>query len=68
VSTDPDPHPDQLLRALSSLEGASAWLRHAEAELLTAARGAGLTWREIAGALDLGSPQAAAQRAGRRPW
>ena len=47
---------------LRLLASARAELDQVEAGLLFAARGAGMTWPQIAGALDLGSAQAAQQR------
>jgi hypothetical protein len=67
VVADPSAHPDRLLGAIAMLASARECLEDAEADLVTRARAAGLTWREIAAAMSLGSPQAAAQRAHRRP-
>src|SRR4029453_9506703 len=47
---------------LRLLASARAELDQVEAGLLFAARGAGMTWPQIADALDLGSAQAAQQR------
>ncbi|GAB3254302.1 hypothetical protein [Kineosporia babensis] len=59
----PDPH---LLEAgLRLLASARAELDQCEAGLLFAARAEGMTWPQIAGALDLSSPQAAQQRLSR---
>ncbi len=51
-----------VLAGLSLPEGARAELDQLEAALLFAARGAGVTWADIAEALGLGSAQAAQQR------
>lgn len=67
VMTDPSAHPDRLLGAIAMLTAARECLEEAETDLVSRARAEGLTWREIAAAMSLGSPQAAAQRAHRRP-
>lgn len=67
VVADRSAHPDRLLGAIAMLAAARECLDDAEADLVTRARAEGLTWREIAAAMSLGSPQAAAQRAHRRP-
>lgn len=51
-----------VLAGVSLLEAARAELEQLEAALLFAARGAGVTWADIAEALGLGSAQAAQQR------
>lgn len=67
VAADATAHPDRLLGAIAMLAAARECLDEAEADLVSRARAEGLTWREIATAMSLGSPQAAAQRAHRRP-
>jgi hypothetical protein len=54
--------PAVLQAGLRLLPSARAELDQAEAGLLFAARAAGMTWPQIAGALHLGSAQAAQQR------
>ena len=54
--------PAVLEAGLRLLASARAELDQVEAGLLFAARGAGMTWPQIADALDLGSAQAAQQR------
>jgi hypothetical protein len=66
VADDDAAGQDRLLGALGNLAAAHDALDAAEADLLRRAREAGVTWREIAGAMGLGSPQAASQRAHRR--
>lgn len=56
---------EALLRALGVMDEARQRLDRLEAELLDAARVSGASWREIAAALGLSSPQAAFQRASR---
>jgi hypothetical protein len=66
VAADETSGPDRVLGALGNLAAAHDALDEAEADLLRRARAAGVTWREIAAAMGLGSPQAASQRAHRR--
>lgn len=56
---------DDVMVALGRMSAARIELDQTEAALITSARGAGLSWRRIAAALGLGSPQAAEQRARR---
>jgi hypothetical protein len=57
--------PAFLEAGLRLLASARAELNQIEAGLLFAARGAGMTWPQVADALDLGSAQAAQQRLSR---
>jgi hypothetical protein len=57
--------PAVLVAGLRLLASARAELDQVEAGLLFAARGAGMTWPQVADALDLGSAQAAQQRLSR---
>ncbi|RJU00321.1 hypothetical protein D6T65_13255 [Arthrobacter frigidicola] len=57
--------PAVLAAGLRLLAAARAELDQVESGLLFAARGAGMTWPQIAEALGLGSAQAAQQRLGR---
>ncbi|GLY90171.1 DNA-binding protein [Actinoallomurus iriomotensis] len=61
----PDTAPEVLAAGLRLLASARAEFDQIEAGLLFAARGAGMTWPQIADALDLGSAQAAQQRLNR---
>jgi hypothetical protein len=65
AARESDPDPQVLAAGLRLLTSARAELDQIEAGLLFAARGAGMTWPQIAGALDLGSAQAAQQRLNR---
>lgn len=56
-------HPPATDRLLAAVDAAHEHIDLTEADLLRRARAAGLTWREIARAMGLGSPQAASQRA-----
>jgi hypothetical protein len=62
VAREPDADPEVLAAGLRLLTSARAELDQIEAGLLFAVRAAGMTWPRIAGALDLGSAQAAQQR------
>ncbi|NMO91569.1 hypothetical protein [Actinomycetospora sp. TBRC 11914] len=66
MAVDESAGPDRLLAALAAVDAAHEHIDRTEADLLRRARAAGLTWREIAHAMGLGSPQAASQRAHRR--
>jgi hypothetical protein len=57
----PDLQPDDLLRALTLVPAAHAEVDGLEAGLLFTARGAGLTWAQIALAMGFRSPQACQQ-------
>ncbi|WP_125777292.1 DNA-binding protein [Antribacter gilvus] len=57
-----DLEPDDLLSALALLPAAREEVEGLEAGLLFTARGAGLTWVQIADAMGYGSPQACQQR------
>jgi hypothetical protein len=61
---DGDPHddPDAARAALALLPAARAELDQLETALLFTARGAGLTWAQMAEALGMNSPQACQQR------
>lgn len=61
----PDDGREALLRALGVMDEERERLDRLEAELLDAARRSGTSWREIAAALGLATPQAAFQRASR---
>ncbi|MFG3507097.1 DNA-binding protein [Streptomyces sp. NPDC047821] len=65
VAREPDAGPEVLAAGLRLLASARSELEQIEAGLLFAARGAGMTWPQIAGALGLDSPQAAQQRLNR---
>jgi hypothetical protein len=65
AAREPDIDPKVPAAGLRLLASARAELEELEAGLLFAARGAGMTWPQIAGALDLGSAQAAQQRLNR---
>jgi hypothetical protein len=65
AAREPDVDPELLAAGLRLLAPARAELDQVEAGLLFAARAAGMTWPQIAGALDLGSAQAAQQRLNR---
>lgn len=56
-----DLQPDDLLRALTLVPAAHAEVDGLEAGLLFTARGAGLTWAQIASAMGFRSPQACQQ-------
>lgn len=56
-----DLQPEDLLRALTLLPAAHAEVEGIEAGLLFTARGAGLTWAQIASAMGFKSPQACQQ-------
>lgn len=56
-----DLQPDDLLRALALVPAARAEVDGIEAGLLFTARGAGLTWAQIASAMGFRSPQACQQ-------
>jgi hypothetical protein len=56
-----EPHPDDLLCALTLLPAARAEVEGLEAGLLFTARSAGLTWAQIADAMGFKSPQACQQ-------
>lgn len=60
-----DLEPDDLLDALTVLPDARAEVDGLEAGLLFVARGAGLTWAQIAEAMGFNSPQACQQHFGR---
>ncbi|MEI5098398.1 DNA-binding protein [Streptomyces sp. PmtG] len=62
VARAPDVEPQVLAAGLRLLASARSELEQIEAGLLFAARGAGMTWPQIAGAFGLESPQAAQQR------
>ncbi|MFJ9448339.1 DNA-binding protein [Kitasatospora sp. NPDC101235] len=62
VAREPDTGAQVPAAGLRLLASARAELDQIEAGLLFAARGAGMTWPQIAGALGLDSPQAAQQR------
>ncbi|WP_370326012.1 hypothetical protein [Euzebya sp.] len=64
-SRDPDVPADVVAAGLALLGPARAELDQVEAALLFAARGAAMTWRQIAESLGLDSPQAAQQRMAR---
>lgn len=64
-AADPAVGADVVRAGLGMVGSARAELDQAEAALLFAARAAGLTFQEIAAALDLGSGQAAQQRMAR---
>jgi hypothetical protein len=53
---------DAVVAALQLLPAARAEIDQLETGLLFAARGLGLTWSQMAGALGLNSPQACQQR------
>jgi hypothetical protein len=65
AAREPDIDPQVPAAGLRLLASARAELEQLETGLLFAARGAGMTWPQIAGALDLGSAQAAQQRLNR---
>jgi hypothetical protein len=65
AAREPDVDSEVPAAGLRLLASARAELDQLEAGLLFAARGAGMTWPRIAGALDLGSAQAAQQRLNR---
>jgi hypothetical protein len=65
LAREPGVDPQVVAAGLQLLGSARAELDQIEAGLLFAARTAGMTWPEVAGALGLGSAQAAQQRAGR---
>lgn len=60
--TTAEPQREAALAALEMLPAARAELDQLEAALLFTARGAGLTWGEMARAMGLNSPQACQQR------
>jgi hypothetical protein len=65
AAREPDIDPKVLAAGLRLLASARVELEQLETGLLFAARAAGMTWPQIAGALDLGSAQAAQQRLNR---
>jgi hypothetical protein len=65
VARDADVDPELLAAGMRLLGAARAELDQTEAGLLFAARSTGMTWPQIADALDLGSAQAAQQRMNR---
>ena len=65
LGRDPEADAAVLDAGLRLLASARAELDQIESGLLFAARAAGMTWPQVAGALGLGSPQAAQQRFGR---
>ncbi|MBD8063326.1 hypothetical protein [Oceanitalea stevensii] len=64
-AADPQVEEEVVAAGLGLLASARAELDQVEAGLLFAARGAGMTFQQIAGALGLGSGQAAQQRLAR---
>lgn len=64
-AADPEVEPALVVAGLGLLESARAELDQVEAGLLFAARAAGVTFQQIAAALQLGSGQAAQQRMSR---
>lgn len=65
AARDPDVDAGIPAAGLRLLASARAELDQIEAGLLFAARGTGMTWPQVAAALDLGSAQAAQQRLNR---
>ncbi|GAA4736826.1 hypothetical protein [Actinomycetospora chibensis] len=65
VVVETDDGREALLRALGVMDEERGRLDRLEAELISAARRFGTSWREIAAALGLSTPQAAFQRASR---
>jgi hypothetical protein len=65
VWRSPDLGADDLVAALSLMPAARAEVEALESGLLFAARGAGLTWAQIAAAMGFRSPQACQQHYGR---